>query len=545
MTMAPWLKDGLLPLVVAALVGLIALALVRMGEMLLPAWDGSYLVLLCILTSLEAHYSHRLLQIRPLRGGDRARFRAIELVMIFFLTRLLYYATIGWTAAVADIRGWSDDPLRIIADPPVFFAFFIALMFWDAAGRTAVDLDHLDLPARVSDDDGVMSTLTRQRLGESVAERLRGAGPYGGTSLDRLSGRFFWGGALLLLASGLFQIGLADLLGLSGSPATGSVAIVLLYFLLGFLVLGLVRYAALRRQWLFEETNVTGDLPARWVRYSLALIALAVFIAFLLPTGYTIGILGLLAALLDLVLVVGAVISMLLYFLIVFPLGWLLSLITGGEPPPPPETPAPAQPLLLPPEPLGAGPEWWQILRSLLFWSILLLTVLYVARAYLQDHPDLARALTSLAPIRVLVTLWRHLVGWLRRQASLVAERLPERWRERGGRLRQATTGRLFRGRARSPREQIFQYYLRMLGHAEAAGHPRQDAETPAEYLDNLTPHVPGAGDALSRLTGTFAEARYRNRATAEQVARARDDLETLRGALRELGEQQAQEDDT
>jgi hypothetical protein len=452
MTMAPWLKDGLLPLVIAALVGLIALSLARVAETLLPAWNGSYFVLLCSLASLEAHYSHRLLQLRPLRGGDRARFRAIELVMLFFLTKLLYYSTIGWAATVADIRGWPGDPLSIIADPPVFFAFLGALMFWDAAGRTSIDLDHLDLPARVGGDDAVMSSLTRQRLGESAAERLRDRGPYGGMSLDRLSGRFFWGGAVLLLASGLYQIGLADLLSLAGPPATGPVALVLLYFLLGFLVLGLVRYAALRRQWLFEETDVTGELPARWVRYSLVLITLAVLIAFLLPTGYTIGILGVLATLLDLVLVVGAVISMLLYFLIVFPIGWLLAVLTGGEPPPAPEAPAPAMPpLAMPPEPMHWGPEWWQILRSLLFWSVLLLTVLYVARAYLQDHPHLVRALTSLAPIRVLVTLWRHLTGWLRRQAALVVERLPERWKERRG-GRRPTSGSRFGGSARTPR---------------------------------------------------------------------------------------------
>ncbi len=59
-------------------------------------------------------------------------------------------------------------------------------------------------------------------------------------------------------------------------------------------MLGQVRFATLRKRWQAQETKIV-ITAGRWVRYSLALIGLAAFLAFLLPTGYTVGLLEVMA----------------------------------------------------------------------------------------------------------------------------------------------------------------------------------------------------------------------------------------------------------
>jgi hypothetical protein len=260
----PWLENLFRPLVIGVMFGCIALSLVEFVRLFFSAWNGTYLVLVCVLAALEANYSYRLVRARRLRGTDLLRFRLIEVGVLFLLVKIGSYVGESWIGVLASIQSWPSHLYRVF-DLETLAAFFLALISWHVSTQTTRDFE---------------------RLHEPPAHYRYYVPP-----LDSLTGRFFWGGAVLLIAAGLTRIGIAQLSNLRRPPVPGLVLNVLVYFLLGLVMLGQVRFATLRKRWEAGEIKVADELPRRWVRYSLALIGLAAFLAFLLPTGYTMGLL--------------------------------------------------------------------------------------------------------------------------------------------------------------------------------------------------------------------------------------------------------------
>ena len=478
-----WVEHTFRPLAVSAMVGCIALSLVSLVRLFVPAWNGAYLVTGCVLAALEAGYSYRLIRTRPLRGDDVVRFRAFEMATFFILLKIGSYVGEPWAGVLADVQTW---PRRLwnILDPETVVAFILTLLSWRASTRTTRDLE---------------------RIGEPPEHDRYYVPP-----IESLTRRFFWGGGGLLITAGITRIGVAALLDLRRPSVPGLVLNVLVYYLLGLAMLGQVQFTRLRTQWQAQQIRVADELTGRWVRYSLALVGLAALVAFLLPTGYTVGLLD----------VVGTVIGFisyavtLLFAILSFILGlllWPLIRLLGIEHSRRPAAP----PLLEPPQAApggvaGATPGWFEVLRSLLFWTATLGIVFYVMRSYLRDRPELLQALTSLGPMRALrdflAGLWRRLRGL----AQAVNERIPRRLSLRRGRGGPAEKPfRFFRLGALSPRQRVLYYYLSVLRRAGRQGFPRGRAQTPREYDATLRPHLPEVQQEMSRLTEDFVEARY------------------------------------
>jgi len=506
-----WLENLFRPLVIGVMFGCIALSLVELVHLLFPAWNGTYLIVGCVLAALEANYSYRLIRIRSLRGTDVLRFRAVELAMFFLLLKIGGYVGDRWADVLTDIQTWPRDPLAIL-DPEMTVAFTLALLSWWASTQTVRDLE---------------------RLGEPPERHRRYVPP-----VESLTSRFFWGGAVLLIVAGLTRIGIAALLDLRHPPVPGLVLNVLVYFLLGLVMLGQVQFTRLRKQWEAQRIKIADELAARWARYSLAFIGLAALLAFLLPTGYTVGLLDVVGNVLELISAILLFIVRLLFFLvflITFPMAWLLSMLFGDQVPPPqsdftlPELPQQ--------EPGGVAPDWFETLHSLLFWAVALGMIFYVIRSYLRDHPELLKALAGLGPIhtlrRFLTALWHRLVGL----AETINEHIPRRLSLRRARRKQPEEPfRFFRLGALSPRERILYYYLSILRRAGRQGFPRQRAQTPHEYDVTLGPHLPQAQQEMSLLTQAFVEARYsRHTFDREQARRVRADWQRVKAALRAL----------
>jgi hypothetical protein len=296
----------------------------------------------------------------------------------------------------------------------------------------------------------------------------------------------------------------------------------------------------LRTQWQAQRIKIADELASRWVRYSLALIGLAALVAFALPTGYTVGLLDAVAAIIYvlsyIVTLLGAIISFILGLLLV-PLAMLLGIERFKHQRVLPPLEPPQQ------QPGGPGiatPGWFEILRSLLFWAATLGMVFYVIRSYLRDRPELLQALASLGPVRalrdLLTGLWRRLVGL----AQAVNEHIPQRlslWRARKG--ASETSFRFFRLGALSPRERILYYYLSILRRAGQQGFPRRRAQTPNEYDDTLRPHLPEAQQEMNRLTQDFVEARYSKHPVGrEREKQVRTRWQQVKAALRALKRQ-------
>jgi len=496
------------PLVIGGMFGCVALSLVELVHLFFPAWNGTTLIVGCVLAALEANYSYRLIRARSLRGTDALRFRAVEIAMFFILLKIGSYVGDRWADVLADIQTWPRQPLNVI-DPETTAAFVLALLSWWASTQTVRDLERISEPSEPS--------------------------RYYVSPIESLTARFFWGGAVLLIAAGITRIGIAALLNLNRPPVPGLVLNVLVYFLLGLVMLGQVQFATLLKRWQTQGIKVADELAGRWVRYSLAFIGLVALLAFLLPTGYTVGLLDAVATIIYILTYIVMLIGMIFSFIFGLLLA-PLAMLFGRKRPTPPQ---PSLPPLQPPqqEPGGSGGAWFEILRSLLFWAAALGMVFYVIRSYLRDRPELLQALTSLGPIRALrgflIALWRRLVGL----AEAARERIPRRLS-----LRLARRGpseapfHFFRLGALSPRERILYYYLSVLRRAGHLGLPRQRAQTPYEYRGTLGPHLPRAQQEMDLLTQAFVEARYSRRAfDREQARQVRAHWQRVKAALQAL----------
>jgi hypothetical protein len=512
MSISPWVEKLFRPLVIGAMIGCIALSMVGLVRLFAPDWSGTILVAGCVLAALEASYSYRLVRAQQLRPVQILRFRAAEIAMFFILLKIAGYIDGGWADAWMDVQTWPRQPANIL-DPQTTTVFLLALFSWWAATQTMRDLERLSEPLEVR--------------------------RYYASPRDSLARRFFWGGALLLLISGLHRVGIAQLLNLRRPSVPGLVLNVLVYFLLGLVMLGQVQFTRLRQQWQGQKIKVASELPGRWVRYSLAFIGLAALVAFLLPTGYTMGLLDSVGGTLLLVGKAFWFLLQLAFFLISLP-AWLLLYLLFlllGQPLPrrrlPPLRVAPRQPGDL----AGGAYGWLEVLRSLFFWAITFGMVFYVIRSYLRDHPADWRALASLGLVRALrrflIALWRRLVGW----AEIVNERLPRRWslrREHRGLLEEPF--HFFRLGALSPRERILYYYLSILRRAGRQGFPRRWSQTPSEYDAALGPRLPEARQEMAMLTRVFLRARYSLHAfDREQAGLVRVVWQQVKAALREL----------
>jgi len=508
MKRSSWLANLFRPLAIGVMLGCIALSLVGLIRLFFPAWNGTYLIVGCVLVALEANYSYRMIRAKQSRGADALRFRAIEMMLLFILFKIGGYVGDSWGDVLADIQTWPHQPWNIL-DPETTFACVLAFFSWLVSTQTANDLERIAAPP--------------------------GLYRYYVPPIESLTARFFWGGAVLLIAAGITRIGITALLNLSHPPVPGLVLNVLVYFLLGLVMLGQMHFTRLHQQWQAQEIKVAAELPGRWARYSLAFIGLAALLAFLLPTGYTVGLLDMVSTILYFLAYILTLLAMILLFilsLLLMPCATLFGL----------ERSTPSQ-LIIPPPQLpqqpsgGVVPGWFELLRSLLFWAAALGMVFYVVRSYLRDRPEMLEALTTLKPVRALrdflLSLWRRLIGL----AEAAGERIPRRLL-----LRRARRGlseapfRFFRLGALSPRERVLYYYLSILRRADQQGFPRQRTQTPYEYEGTLAPHLLQAQQEMTLLTQAFVEARYSRHAfDREQARRVRVDWQRVKAALQAL----------
>lgn len=478
----PWLDNLFRPLVIGVMFGCIALSLVELVRLFFPAWNGTYLIAGCVLAAVEANYSHRLIRARSLRGIDLLRFRVIELVLFLILLRLGGFFGRSWADVLADIQNWPRHPANVI-NLEIVVAFILAFLAWHTSTQTVRDLERLYEPP----------------------EHHR----YYVSPLDSLASRFFWGGAVLLIVTGLTRIGIAELLNLRRPSVPGLVLNVLVYFLLGLVMLGQVRFATLHKRWLAQGTQVADELPHRWVRYSLALIGLAAFLAFLLPTGYTLGFLDVVGWILTTIAVIISFIATLLFLLLTLPLAWLAEKLFGKAIPSTQRRLPP--PTLLQQSPDSVGPSWFEVVRSLFFWAVALGIMFYVVRSYLRDHPELREFLDSLKLVQAMRRLWAAFRRWLSGWVQAASERIPRRFLslQLARRKSSGETFDFIRLGGLSPREQVLYYYLSILRRAGRQGFPRQPAQTPDEYRTTLEPNLPQAREDMNLLTRAFVEVRY------------------------------------
>jgi hypothetical protein len=503
------------PLVVGVMVGCIALSVARLARLLAEAvempstWRPAYFFIACVLAAVEAYYGRRWTE--SMDGAELWKFRAREILAFLILLKLGSYVGDPWGDVQADIRTWLRYPGRILSTEMIL-AMLLSFFSWFASTQTIRDLERLD--ASLEQDQSFLADASRP------------------LPIQSLSARFLWGGAILLVVAGISRIGVAALLNLERPPVPGIVFNVLLYFLLGLVMLGQVRFTALQVHWRGQRAAVADELRGQWARYSLIFIGLAALVAFLLPTGYT-------TYLLDVLFVVLAVIVQILYFfgallmiLLSLPL-WLIARLFMGDEVPPPS--APMRPFRPPLQPdLRRGPpDWLGIARAIFFWVVALGIAFYLARGYFREHPEVLRAILSFAPLRWLRGLWIALRRRFRVWGTAIRERLPRRGdQDFPGAVGESVADS--RSRWRSSRGRVLYYYLNVLQRAAKVGFRRRASQTPDEFSVVLERNLPEAHEDMAFLTDAFDEARYsRHPIEPGVVRRVRAGWQRIRRDLR------------
>jgi hypothetical protein len=446
------------PAALAVLFGCTVFSLVRLIALLNPAWATPFLVPVCCLATAEAYWSGRALARLPVGSPiTRWHVRAVELGAWFLVLDIL--------DDVRHAHGPVDSGTLFITDAALV-QFTLLVLCWIAASNTSLDLHKLD---------------------EVVLNNTSS------TPVERLTARFFRGGGLLLLFTGLTTVHQNDLehvTNLFRPTVSGIIYNVLLYFAVGCAMLGQIRYEHLRLSWNRRGMTITAGISLRWLRYSLALLAVGAVIALLLPTDYTRGVLDLVRGVEDII----AFIVGLIELLILLPLAWLFRLIPFAS-----THALPAPHHLFHPPPAAPHHQAGHsnvltVIRSIVFWLVLGAAAVYLVRTY-------AHLLPRKGPGRLTRMLWRGIRGmwrsfWKRLLASGGAVRLVLRRAPRPVSPREATPPQ----RRRTlfpwllpPRDQIIWYYAGLIQRATRSGHPRTVGQTPYEYRDSLAPHLPSA----------------------------------------------------
>jgi len=478
----------------AALVAALGSALASVAQLAIGG-NWAFLVAYCAVVALAAQWSTWFLAERLPQSFDRHWFRAGELGLLVILG-LLGDALIGGRAG--DLGSFLSIGVR-----PVLLALLI-LGAWAASTATARDF---------------------ARLGEQPERDSLYVPP-----LEALTRRFFIGGALLVATVGITTVGPGQLLEAGRAAIGGPILAALVYFPGGLVLLALAQHILLGRRWDAEGTVIAAGLGGRWARISLIFMALAMVLAFILPTAYGIGLLDFLALVLRALIWVLA----LLGIGATAPLFLLLSRLGGGAMTDTTQ-PAPAAPPPPPPPAESTGFPLLDLLRWTLFAVLAAALAFWLLRGWLDNRAMLRGGLGRGGPLPWLRGWFAALLDRLRGLATRIVERLPRRTAAaaRAGRGGGDRLGRFLP--ARDARTQIVRYYLSLIRRAGAQGFGRGAGQTPQEYTARLAPHVPEAGVDLTALMTDFIEARYsRHDITPEQSTRARGRWERVRDALRQ-----------
>ncbi len=497
----PWLTDLFRRLTLTALIACVALSLAQLIQAIVPSWNVWLFVGGAVFIALETPVALHFLRTHHLVGLEYLRFRAAEYALFFVGFKLIYLLTLPFATLPAELQNWFRDP-RTFLDAQTIVNTLAVILFSFALTDTYNDLETLGEPPTPR---------------ELVTPR------------ERLVSRFFWGGGLILITSGLARIPLTTLFDARRPTIPGLVVNVLLYFVLGFLLLGHIQLDALMRQWLTRGLAVSENLPARWTRYTLAFLGLAALAALLIPTRYAFDPLTIVSTIFY---TLTAVLLLLIWFMIL-PINYLISRLLGQptQPLAPPPVPTP------PPSPTAEQltATGLDFLGSIIFWVIVGSMLMYLLVSFFRDRPEIAQALKQLQVFQLLRRWWsafRHRLSGLAEAVNLPSLRqIFEQFLAR----RAPTPFNFFRLNAASPREQVLFYYLSLIRRAREGGFPRRPAQTPTEYAPTLDQHLPESHPEIEALTAAFNEARYSAhpveppRLTAVRAAWAQ-----LRAALRQ-----------
>jgi hypothetical protein len=470
-------------LIVSGMLTCAAIGVVQLGLQLSPAWNAGYVPLLCFFVALESAYMTRYVHYSKLPVPWYV-LRGIEAVVLFLLLRSL----------LGVLRGPQPEevvnPFYGYVDGELFALVVITALTWVGSWRFASDLVDLETLDPALDREVI------QEMAEAQVEVRR----------ELITFTLIVGVALTFLA-GLLRLYLRT----NPQADTGLLVglwHIVIYFFLALVLFSRTRLNLLRSGWVWDRVPIRRGVGARWISYTLLLLTIAVIVAVVLPTRYSLGLLDTLGYIFELLV---TVIQSILFVIIGLFYALLRLLIPDMQQPENPLVAPPRSPQL-PPQVEGGPPAISEFVQSLIFWGVFLIVAAYVATQYLRRHPEVVDWLKHLPGMGLLVRAWRKLREWfggLTQQFEDLREARRRARRPAPVPSRQSAPRRWINPRRLSPRQQVRFYYLAMLRRGGERGHARQPTQTPYEYARTLESQIPEIDQDVDGLTEEFIEARY------------------------------------
>ncbi len=504
-------RDGLLTtltnyLIVSGMLTCAAIGIVQLAQQVAPRWNASFVPVLVFFIALESAIMTRYVHYGKPPVPWYA-LRAAEALALFLMIRSLLGLLRGPQPEqpVNAFSGYVDSELLALT--------VIMGVFWLTSWLITENLLNLET---------IDPTLDREMI-KDVAETQA-------NSRQSLISLILMIGGVLTFFAAFIRIYLrtnnqTDLAAQSGLWH------VIVYFLLGLLLLGRLRLSLLRAGWVWERIPLAGNVGGRWITYTLLMLVAAVIVAIVLPTQYSLGLLGTLSYLLTgLIQIVQAIIYFIAFLIISF-----LSLFfpTMEGKPLTSTLPKPPTSLVTPNTP---PPSLSEFVQSLIFWAVFFAIVGYVLVQYLRRHPEMVDALKRIPGMALLARLWHRLRTWLGGLSQQFEDLREARRKARGAAPPRSASAprRWLNPRRLSPRQQVQFYYLAMLRRSGEKGHPRQPTQTPYEYARALESQLPEVDQDVDGITNKFIEARYsRHDIPLEHVGLVRRYWERIKQALK------------
>ncbi|MDP6348722.1 MAG: DUF4129 domain-containing protein [Chloroflexota bacterium] len=437
------------------------------------------------------------------------------------MVRLLGIVDEGVPPEYAD---WVSSLFPLLLDMPMFILLLLMVATWTTGALLGEQIDALH--AQTAEGRGGPDITGEGRAGWERQGRAMAM-----VWLNRVAA----GGAVILIVLAALLVAIPRYVDVGEAVPTGVVLVVILLYFVSLLVLH--SYASLvRRQtnWTLDGVPQTPGIATNWLRATMLVLGVALLVVVFLPRfeAPDIG-----AGVSPLVGMAQFVFGLLVapFVLIIFLLGKFFSLFgrggeNGGE--------AAVRPDLSVLQ--GSGnDDLMAFLQSAFLWVVLGLAAYLIVR----------RLQTRRGGLAGIGAAWRWLAGmarWPRMLAEILrgffavaGETVAEAavaTRAGLARLRGVSVG-LGSAREAAPvtnRERVWRAYRGVLEAADAAGHPRQGAQTAEEFRQSLEPHLATDRESLRTVTEVFVRARYsRTDPEAAGVERAQASAARVEARLR------------
>jgi hypothetical protein len=448
-------------------------------------FQWGFLPILALLITLEAIFTRPVT--RDMDGQEKILYHFAEWITIAVVCKLIVYLLHGFDQLPLDLPRWQANFFSFF-EGEFAFTFFFVLIIWSLSRTSANNIEELN----------VDPTDIQWELGKLKNSRA--------TIRASLVSRIFGVGLIMVFITSMVRINIASLVGLASIQEP--VISVMLYFFLALVLFSQTQYALLHGSWFWYQTPVNKFLTRSWVRYSLVLFGLLAALAFLLPTGYSMGLLETL----NFVLAVTINLFVALFQLLLIPIIWLLSLAgctrqpqqdTTSQPPPPPIIPPQTTPTVMP---------WLEMLKSILFWAAFIGIIAYALVTFIRQNPQMLAILRRIHVFDWMGGFWHWLGGWLHGAGIQVGQAFQQARirlfpKRDDSLLRRVQRWANFR--QLNPRQKIIFYYLRLIERGGERGIQRRSFETPYQYASSLESNLPEVQEDISGMTETFLEARY------------------------------------